>query len=233
MHFKAGDVDADKFVFTTHSVMEPPEKTSVGAANLGHHGCAYILLLSLSWHLQRCMGRIKVEIQSVAAYLPNLDASMNAPFTGTATASMSGMASTCPTLAEEVAQRNAQVQIQIEDAQARVVVWDGEQAIAGGYDDSLDAEGEEDPDYAIDKSINDSGIEMKVGLLGIRTEGGTVVPISSVKIPATENATAGGGGMDTTGTINTADIEEGLFSGTSEDIPLNAGALVRNFLASG
>ncbi|KAF7966376.1 hypothetical protein HWV62_38893 [Athelia sp. TMB] len=207
VHFKAGDVDADRFVFSTHNVMEPPEKTSIGAANLGHHG-------------------IKVEIQSVAAYLPNLDDSMNAPFTGTAAVSTNGTASICRTPAEEVAQRTAQVQIQMEDAQARVVVWDAEQAIADGYDDSLDAEGEEDPDYAIDKSVNDSGIDMKIGLLGIRTEGGNVVPISNAKIPAAEDVNAGAdGSMDTSGTINTADVEGGLFSGTSEDVPLNAGAL--------
>lgn len=126
---------------------------------------------------------------------------------------------------QEVVARAAQDRAQAEDAEARVVVWDAEKAI---YDDP-DAEGEEDPDYAVNKNVNDSGIGMMPGLLGIRSEDGIVVPIHLAKLEATKSTCGGGGDIDTNSTIHTDDIEEAQYAGTSEDVPLNAGALVRFF----
>jgi hypothetical protein len=39
-HFRPGDVDADKFFFTTHGTKEVPEKFSVGQLETGHHAYA-------------------------------------------------------------------------------------------------------------------------------------------------------------------------------------------------
>ena len=47
-HFRPGDVDADKFFFTTHGTKEAPEKFSVGQLETGHHAYADLsLILSL------------------------------------------------------------------------------------------------------------------------------------------------------------------------------------------
>ncbi|KZP21154.1 hypothetical protein FIBSPDRAFT_1044318 [Athelia psychrophila] len=202
VHFKAGDVDADKFFFATHDVKEPPEKTSVGGVETGHHG-------------------INVEIQSVAAYLPPAD-NADSPFTGLAAAGVSGTSPSANlTPGEEAVARAAQDRAQAEDAEARVVVWDAEKAV---YDDA-DAEGDDDPDYAADKSANDSGIGMIPGLLGIRSEEGIVVPIHLAKVEAIKSVRGEDGDMDTGSTIHTDDIDEAQYAGTSEDVPLNAGAL--------
>lgn len=127
---------------------------------------------------------------------------------------------------EEIAVRAEQDRIQAQDAEARVVVWDAEKAVDG----DLDAECEDDPDYVVDKSVNDSGIGMMGALLGIRSEDGVVVPINTAKVGAA-SSTGTVDGSRATGPIvlNTDDIEEAQYVGTSEDVPLNAGALVHLF----
>lgn len=39
VHFRAGDVERDRFFFATHGMDEPPEKSSIGRLETGHHGC--------------------------------------------------------------------------------------------------------------------------------------------------------------------------------------------------
>ncbi|KAI0785638.1 HORMA domain-containing protein [Abortiporus biennis] len=105
-HFRAGDVDKDKWFFTTHDRNEVPEKCSIGQVKTGWHG-------------------VDVKVASVTSYLPSLEDN-NAPFLGT----VCGQGATAPPLtpAEEAITRAQQVDAQRRDAQERNVVWNAEEA---------------------------------------------------------------------------------------------------------
>ena len=103
-HFRPGDMDKDKWFMTTHRKDEVPERCSVGFVHTGYHG-------------------VDVNITSVSAFLPSGEDN-NAPFLGTTTRT----AFTAPSLTpvEEAAMRAQQIEIQRQDAAARLVVWTGD-----------------------------------------------------------------------------------------------------------
>ncbi|KAI0707776.1 HORMA-domain-containing protein [Earliella scabrosa] len=106
-HFRAGDVNEDKWFMTTHHKGEVPERCSVGFVHTGYHG-------------------VDVKVTSVSGYLPSGEDN-NAPFLGTTEKNMFAAAHLTP--AEEAAQRAQQVQAQRQDAMERRIVWDGDEGL--------------------------------------------------------------------------------------------------------
>ena len=106
-HFRAGDVNEDKWFMTTHHKGEVPERCSVGFVHTGYHG-------------------VDVKVTSVSGYLPSGEDN-NAPFLGTTEKNMFAAAPLTP--AEEAAQRAQQVQAQRQDAMERRIVWDGDEGL--------------------------------------------------------------------------------------------------------
>lgn len=120
-HFRAGDADKDKWFMATHRKDEVPERCSVGFVHTGYHG-------------------VDMNITSVSAYLPSGEDN-NAPFLGTTART----AFTAPSLTpvEEAAMRAQQIEVQRQDAAARLVVWDGDGSM-GHADTDCRAEGHVD-----------------------------------------------------------------------------------------
>lgn len=116
-HFRAGDVDKDKWFFTTHDQNEVPEKCSVGQVQTGWHG-------------------VDVQVTSVSGYLPSVEDN-DAPFLGTTQKHGHSVLHLTPV--EEAATRAQQVQAQRKDADSRRVVWDAENGLG-----DPDAKGEDD-----------------------------------------------------------------------------------------
>ena len=120
-HFRAGDADKDKWFMAIHRKDEVPERCSVGFVHTGYHG-------------------VDMNITSVSAYLPSGEDN-NAPFLGTTART----AFTAPSLTpvEEAAMRAQQIEVQRQDAAARLVVWDGDGSM-GHADTDCRAEGHVD-----------------------------------------------------------------------------------------
>lgn len=118
-HFRAGDVDKDKWFFTTHDKSEAPEKCSIGQLQSGWHG-------------------VDVKVTSVSGYLPSTEDN-DAPFLGTT--SRNGQPAPPLTPLEEASLRAKQAEIQRQDANERRVVWDAEEGLT-----ALDPDGEGDND---------------------------------------------------------------------------------------
>ncbi|KAI0748495.1 HORMA domain-containing protein [Daedaleopsis nitida] len=106
-HFRAGDVNKDKWFMTTHAQGEVPERCSVGFVHTGYHG-------------------VDVKVASVSGYLPSCEDN-NAPFLGTMDRSIFAAPPLTPT--EEAAQRAQQIKAQRQDAVKRCVVWDGDDGL--------------------------------------------------------------------------------------------------------
>ncbi|KAM5531726.1 hypothetical protein V8D89_014575 [Ganoderma adspersum] len=140
-HFRAGDADKDKWFMATHRKDEAPERCSVGFVHTGYHG-------------------VDVNITSVSAYLPSGEDN-NAPFLGTTTKT----AFTAPSLTpvEEAAMRAQQIEVQRQDAAARIVVWDGD----GGM-------GHVGIDCRTEGHVDTTDLVP----VGVRSGGGSVVPYS-------------------------------------------------------
>ncbi|TCD71215.1 DNA binding protein [Steccherinum ochraceum] len=121
-HFRAGDSEKDRWVFTTHDHTEMPEKCSVGNVQTGWHG-------------------IDVRVASVAGYLPSLEDN-NAPFLGTT----AGRGPTAPVLTpvEEAAARVQQAEVQRSDAAERRVAWDAEDGLINVNERGLETPAEDD-----------------------------------------------------------------------------------------
>ncbi|KAI6127737.1 HORMA domain-containing protein [Pisolithus thermaeus] len=106
-HFRAGDVDSNKWYFTTHGTSETPEKMSIGDFETGWHG-------------------VNMNVASVSSYLPSITEDNDALFTG--------ITNSAPKLSpvEEARLRAEDAELQRKDALDRNVVWDadgGEDAI--------------------------------------------------------------------------------------------------------
>ncbi|KAH7923473.1 hypothetical protein BV22DRAFT_1169347 [Leucogyrophana mollusca] len=119
LHFQAGDIEKDRWFFTTHKTGEVPEVTDVGQFKTGWHG-------------------VNLKVASVAAYLPSVTEDNNAPFTGI-------MSHPAPKLTpvEEARLRVEDAELQRKDALDRNVVWSAD------ADADVDAEGEEVEDEGI------------------------------------------------------------------------------------
>ncbi|KAH9952085.1 HORMA domain-containing protein [Amylocystis lapponica] len=162
-HFRAGDAKKDKWFFTTHDHGEVPERCSIGSLQTGHHG-------------------VDLRVASVSGYLPSVEDN-NAPFVGTT----NNHAHAAPTLtpAEEATLRAQQAEIQRQDAMDRRVVWDADDGLC-----DIDADGEEDPDFADERNsgdgilqrrrVDDSGVEFCMPI-GIRDDEGQVKPLSKAE----------------------------------------------------
>ncbi|KZT26606.1 hypothetical protein NEOLEDRAFT_1062776 [Neolentinus lepideus HHB14362 ss-1] len=131
-HFRAGDVEKDRWYFATHDKHETPEKCSVGRLETGWHG-------------------VDVRIASVSAYLPSMEDN-NAAFAGTC----GPLAKGAPTLtpAEEAATRAQEIELQAKDAEKRCVIWDAEDGLT-----DMDADGEDDPDHYIEGKATSEAAE--------------------------------------------------------------------------
>ncbi|KAI6036453.1 hypothetical protein PISMIDRAFT_85477, partial [Pisolithus microcarpus 441] len=104
-HFRAGDVDSNKWFFTTHGTSETPEKMSIGNFETGWHG-------------------VNMNVTSVSSYLPSITEDNDALFTG--------ITNSAPKLSpiEEARLRAEDAELQRKDALDRNVVWDAD----GGED---------------------------------------------------------------------------------------------------
>ncbi|KAI6109671.1 HORMA domain-containing protein [Pisolithus sp. B1] len=104
-HFRAGDVDSNKWYFTTHGTSETPEKMSIGNFETGWHG-------------------VNMNVASVSSYLPSITEDNDALFTG--------ITNSAPKLSpvEEARLRAEDAELQRKDALDRNVVWDAD----GGED---------------------------------------------------------------------------------------------------
>lgn len=129
---------------------------------------------------------------------------------------------------EEASLRAQQVREQAKDAVDRNIVWEAEHGLAA--DGDADADGEDDPDYVDgifvgNGKVDDSGVDFTVPV-GIRMDDGEIKPLP-VEPPRTRSKTkqsAPGNAME----VDRAASVEAYFGGVSEDVPLRAGALVRN-----
>ncbi|TFK54684.1 DNA-binding protein [Heliocybe sulcata] len=131
-HFRAGDLEKDKWYFATHDKREMPEKCSVGRLETGWHG-------------------VDVRIASVSAYLPSREDN-SAAFAGTCGPSAKGAPSLTP--AEEAASRAQENELQVKDAEKRCIIWDAEDGLT-----DMDAEGDDDPDYLPPGKANAETVE--------------------------------------------------------------------------
>ncbi|THH27739.1 hypothetical protein EUX98_g6459 [Antrodiella citrinella] len=152
-HFRAGDIDEDKWFFTTHDRGEVPEKCSVGTVQTGWHG-------------------VDVRVTSVSGYLPSLE-NDHAPFLGTTTGR--GPAIPALTPVEEAATRAQEAETQRLDAAGRRVVWDAE--------DGLDADTDGENDSMEDETqvigscrMGPLGLELTAPI-GVRDENGKIIPV--------------------------------------------------------
>lgn len=113
-HFRAADVDSNKWFFTTHGTSETPEKMSIGNFETGWHG-------------------VNMNVTSVSSYLPSLTEDNDALFTG--------ITNSAPKLSpiEEARLRAEDAELQRKDALGRNVVWD-----ADGGEDAVGEETSDD-----------------------------------------------------------------------------------------
>ncbi|CAL1707531.1 unnamed protein product [Somion occarium] len=155
-HFRAGDLDKDKWFFTTHGQQEVPEKCSIGQVQTGWHG-------------------VDVRVASVSGYLPSLEDN-NAPFLGTTSGNGPLPPPLTPT--EEAVTRAQQVEIQKKDANERRVVWDAEDGMGdadGEYDDDSDDSGS--PSQVLETwRMGKAGLELVIPM-GLRNSDGSIVPL--------------------------------------------------------
>ncbi|KAJ3480231.1 hypothetical protein NLI96_g8494 [Meripilus lineatus] len=156
-HFRAGDVEKDKWFFTTHNKAEAPEKCSIGQLQTGWHG-------------------VDVKVTSVSGYLPSTEDN-DAPFLGIT--ARNGQAVHPLTPLEEASVRAQQAEAQRQDAMQRRVVWDAEDCLV-----EMDLDGEGDRDDSGDSGqvlaawrAGESGIEL-AGPVGMRDDNGNIAPLS-------------------------------------------------------
>ncbi|EGO21133.1 hypothetical protein SERLADRAFT_441512 [Serpula lacrymans var. lacrymans S7.9] len=130
-YFHAGDVNKDKWFFTTHRRNEIPEKCSVGDLQTGWHG-------------------VNLKVVSVSSYLPSSTSieDNNVLFTGVTSQSAPRL-----TPVEEAEIRAQDAKLQMKDALERNIVWDAD-------DGEVDAEGEEVGDDLIVLNRITNGISM-------------------------------------------------------------------------
>ncbi|KAI6045573.1 hypothetical protein EDC04DRAFT_2633822 [Pisolithus marmoratus] len=100
-HFRAADVDSNKWFFTTHGTSETPEKMSIGNFETGWHG-------------------VSMNVTSVSSYIPSVTEDNDALFTG--------ITNSAPKLSpvEEARLRAEDAELQRKDALDRNVVWDAD-----------------------------------------------------------------------------------------------------------
>ncbi|KAK7687094.1 hypothetical protein QCA50_009595 [Cerrena zonata] len=162
-HFRAGDVDKDKWFFATHDQNEVPEKCSVGQVQTGWHG-------------------VDVNVTSVSGYLPSVEDN-DAPFLGTT--QKYGNSGLHLTPVEEAATRAQQVQAQKMDADSRRVVWDAE----GGLS-VPNSESEIDQDKStLGQPIRTGSEPLAPNPLGIRTDKGEIIPLPTELAGGKDTAT--------------------------------------------
>ncbi|KAI0306419.1 HORMA domain-containing protein [Multifurca ochricompacta] len=112
-HFRPGDSDADRFIFSTHEKDEVPERWSVGKLETGWHG-------------------VNVHVASVSAYVPCAETT-NGISSSVASHGANG------TRTSLSAQKQVQIEAQKQDARERNIIWDAERI---SRFDSLDADTE-------------------------------------------------------------------------------------------
>lgn len=121
---------------------------------------------------------------------------------------------------EEASLRQKQAEAQAEDAIKRNVAWDAE----AGLD--VDADGEDDPDYAdgvFVGNVDDSGVEFPVPI-GIRMEDGEIKPLPLEFIKTRSSP------RQSNSANSAMEVDEGAerhYAGYPEKVPSHAGALVR------
>lgn len=138
---------------------------------------------------------INVSVTSIATYLPSSTDNDQTLFSGTTT-----RAAAAPSLTpvEEAGLRAEQAEKQIQDADARNIVWPVENAVDP---EDLDAEGEDDPNYR--RTANGTYVRVDTMVpVGIRNEAGDIDPII-------------------------IDVEETHFAGISQTVPTRLGEMVR------
>ncbi|KAI0273433.1 HORMA domain-containing protein [Gloeopeniophorella convolvens] len=152
--------------------------------------------LETGWH------GVNVHVASVSAYIPPSEADSIA------------LTGACSIGTLSASWRQAQIDAQERDARERVVVWDAEKM---GRLDSLDvdAECEDDPEFA-QMSPNDSGICLEGwNPIGFRTEEGNIIPYPAQKTrPASQEMD-----VDLVDVDNAGHTQELLFNGRLESVP--------------
>ncbi|EPQ57954.1 hypothetical protein GLOTRDRAFT_103922 [Gloeophyllum trabeum ATCC 11539] len=189
-HFRAGDVEKDRWFFATHDKRETPEKCSVGRLETGWHG-------------------VDVRIASVSAYLPSTEDN-NAAFAGTCGPLAKGAPSLTP--AEEATTRAQEIELQARDAEKRRVIWDAEDGLT-----DMDADGEQDPDYDPGDRSSRKGNKFAVEIsepLGIRNADGNIVSM----LPAEPNMAVEKGIAPKSPSLPPSDLEESITTPTQSQV---------------
>lgn len=184
-HFEPGDVDKDRWFFTTHERQEAPEKFSIGSIDSGHHGYldSYLSLFPQLASFSSCEpvsshSRVNISVASVSGCIPSSKQNATAPFTA-----LDSGPHIASTFVEDEASRRAHIEATKRDAMQRKVVWDAE--TFGRIDmDDLDAEGEVDSEYQPSGSQAEN-LTQTAGVvdgewapLGVRNEKGDIIPLS-------------------------------------------------------
>ena len=147
-----------------------------------------------------CYPSVNVHVASVSAYIPSAETTDCAP---------PSEDSNLGTLASNL--RQAQFEAQKQDARDRTTVWDAEKI---GRLDSLDvdAEFEDDPDFLRNISHNSENSPDEWVPMGIRTEGGHIVPSTTLSRQLGSDRDV----MD----VDTGEAtQELLFTGRAECVP--------------
>ena len=168
---------------------------------------------------------VNINITSVAGYLPPSNEDNDATFAGV-TARPQGLPSSTLSLtpAQEAVLRARQIDAQMKDAVARNVVWGVE-----GDEDDPDADGEPDEGYVLtsDGTYERRSVDDDLPApIGLRNQGGLIVPLPLEKGCNDQATSASGEHIDSAMDVDIVTQSEALFEGLSEPVPTRVGELV-------
>ena len=168
---------------------------------------------------------VNINITSVAGYLPPSNEDNDAMFAGL-TSRPQGLPSSTLSLtpAQEAVLRARQIDVQMKDAVARNVVWGVE-----GDEDDPDADGEPDEGYVLtaDGTYERRSVDDNLPApIGLRNQGGSIVPLPLEKGCEGQATSASGEHIDSAMDVDIVTQSEALFEGLSEPVPTRVGELV-------